>query len=285
MFFSVTSWARIVAMSDATIQAAGKESSLLGRYVFGLLVYSYPILLLMAVWELLAHSGWISPLLWPSLEQIAVELWKFAVRGDMLFHGWITLQRALSGFIAAIVVGVLIGTALARSRILNRLFEPIFVFGYPVPKISLYPVFIFVFGFGDLSKIVLIFLECLYPITIQTAFGMRSAERALVWAAQNAGASRSQMFWQVLVPSAAPAIFAGIRIALPISLIVAIITEIIGESRGLGYVVALSSASFEPARAMAAFVVIAAIGFVFDRTFVNLRRRLIYWQSDSAGLR
>jgi Binding-protein-dependent transport system inner membrane component len=94
-----------------------------------------------------------------------------------------------------------------------------------VPKISLYPVFIFIFGLGDMSKIVLIFLECLYPITLQTVFGMRSAERALVWAAQNAGASRSQLFWQVLVPSAAPAIFAGIRIALPISLIVAIIPK------------------------------------------------------------
>jgi NitT/TauT family transport system permease protein len=253
-------------MSDAAAPSALPRSSIGARLVAGV-VYCYPILLLMLVWELLAHSGLISPLLWPSIEKIAIELWKFAVRGDLVFHGAITLQRALSGFLAAVVVGILLGTVLARSRILNRLFEPIFVFGYPVPKISLYPVFIFVFGFGDMSKIVLIFLECLYPITIQTVFGMRSAERPLVWAAQNA------------------AIFAGIRIALPVSLIVAIITEIIGESRGLGYVVTFASASFEPARAMAAFVVIAAIGFAFDRTFVGLRKRLIYWQRDSEGLR
>jgi ABC-type nitrate/sulfonate/bicarbonate transport system permease component len=271
-------------MSDAA-RPASPHHATAGAHVIAALAYCYPIFLLMAIWELLAHSGLISPLLWPSLEKIAIELWKFAARGDLAFHGLITLQRALSGFLAAVVVGILVGTALGRSRILNRLFEPIFVFGYPVPKISLYPVFIFVFGFGDMSKIMLIFLECLYPITIQTVFGMRSAERALVWAAQNAGASRSQLFWQVLVPSAAPAIFAGIRIALPVSLIVAIITEIIGESRGLGYVVAFASASFEPARAMAAFVVIAAIGFVFDRSFVGLRRRLIYWQRDNAGLR
>jgi NitT/TauT family transport system permease protein len=271
-------------MSDAVAPSTLPRSSAGARIVAGI-VYCYPILLLMLVWELLAHSGLISPLLWPSIEKIAVELWKFAVRGDLVFHGSITLQRALSGFLLAVVAGILLGTVLARSRVLNRLLEPIFVFGYPVPKISLYPVFIFVFGFGDMSKIVLIFLECLYPITIQTVFGMRSAERPLVWAAQNAGASRSQMFWQVLVPSAAPAIFAGIRIALPVSLIVAIITEIIGESRGLGYVVTFASASFEPARAMAAFVVIAAIGFAFDRTFVGLRKRLIYWQRDSGGLR
>ena len=269
-------------MSDAVFRVS--EHSFGSRIVSAIL-YVYPVFILLAVWELLAHSGLISPLLWPSLERIAVEWWKFAVKGDLAFHGWITLQRALTGFGLAIIAGILIGTALARSRIANRLFEPIFVFGYPVPKVSLYPVFIFVFGFGDLSKIVLIFLECLYPVTIQTAFGMRSAERSLVWTARNAGASRSQMFWRVLVPSAAPAIFAGIRIALPVSLIVTVITEIIGESRGLGHVVAFSSASFDPARAMAAFVTIAMIGFTFDRTFVWLRRRLIYWQGDVVGFR
>jgi ABC-type nitrate/sulfonate/bicarbonate transport system permease component len=247
--------------------------------------YVYPIVVLMIVWEVIAYSGAISNLLWPSLEQIAVELWRFAVRGDMWFHGSITLQRALTGFLAAIVAGVLIGTALARVRILDRLIEPIFVFGYPVPKISLYPMFIFIFGFGDMSKIVLVFLECLYPITIQTMAGMRNAERVLVWTSRNAGASSSRMFWRVFVPSAAPTIFAGIRIALPVALIVTVITEIIGESRGLGYVVSFASASFEPARAMAAFAVIAAIGFTFDRTLTFLRRRLIYWQKDSIGLR
>jgi ABC-type nitrate/sulfonate/bicarbonate transport system permease component len=245
----------------------------------------YPILLFLGVWELIAHSGAISPLLWPPLEKIAYELWRFAESGDLLFHGSITLQRALTGFAASIVAGVLIGTGLARIRLFNRLIEPIFVFGYPIPKISLYPVFVFVFGFGDLSKIVLIFLECLYPITIQTMFGMRSAERVLVWAARNTGISRSRMFWQVLVPSAAPSIFAGIRIALPVSLIVTIITELIGESRGLGYVVAFSSASFEPARAMAAFAVISAIGFTFDRTLIFLRRRVIFWQREAPEAR
>ena len=257
----------------------------LGARVRSAIGYVYPIVVLMIVWEALAHSGAISPLLWPPLEKIAVELWRFAASGDMWFHGAITLQRALTGFLSAIVAGVLIGTALARVRILDRLIEPIFVFGYPIPKISLYPMFIFIFGFGDMSKIVLVFLECLYPITIQTIAGMRNAERVLVWASRNAGASNSQMFWRVFVPSAAPTIFAGIRIALPVALIVTIITELIGESRGLGYVVAFSSASFEPARAMAAFAVIAAIGFSFDRTLIFLRRRLIYWQKEPTGFR
>jgi ABC-type nitrate/sulfonate/bicarbonate transport system permease component len=271
-------------MAEITLPATALPSRMVAHAREGL-VRLYPVFVVMLAWEMIARSGMISRLLWPPLEQIGYEFYRLALRGDMVFHGSITLQRALTGFLAAIVVGVVIGTLLARGRIFNRLIEPIFVFGYPIPKISLYPMFIFIFGFGDMSKIVLIFLECLYPITVQTMAGMRNAERVLVWAARNAGASQAQLFWRVLVPSAAPAIFAGIRIALPVSLIVTVITEIIGESRGLGYVVAFSSASFEPARALAAFAVIAAIGFTFDRTLTFLRRRLIYWQKDPIGLR
>lgn len=187
----------------------------------------------------------------------------------------ITLKRALVGFAGAIVVGVVMGTLLGTRRLVRRLVEPVFIFGYPIPKISLHPAFTFVFGFGDWSNIVRVFLERLYPITLQTLAGQRNTDRVLVWAAQNAGASKVDTFLKVLVPSAAPAIFAGVRIALPVSLTVAIITEIIGESRGLGYVVPFASASFEPARAMAAFAVIAIIGFVFDRGLSAVRARAL----------
>src|SRR5256885_2023225 len=167
-------------MADRAATGAPVRSRMVAR-VWSALVYVYPVLVMMLLWEVIAHSGMISRLLWPPLEQIGYELYRFAMRGDLAFHGGITLQRALAGFLAAIVVGILIGVLLARVRLFNRLIEPIFVFGYPIPKISLYPMFIFIFGFGDLSKIVLIFLECLYPITVQTMAGMRNVERVLVW--------------------------------------------------------------------------------------------------------
>ena len=243
-------------------------------------VWFYPLAILALVWEVIAHSGLISQLLFPPLELVAVELWKFAIKGDLAYHGSATLYRALTGFSAAILVGVLMGALIARVQLFAKFVEPIFIFGYPIPKISLYPVFIFIFGFDDASKIVLVFLECLYPITIQTMFGMRNADKVLIWSARNAGASSARVFWLVLTPSAAPSIFTGIRIALPISLIVTIITEMIGESRGLGYMVVFGSSSFEPAQAMAAFVTIGLIGFTFDRTLGLLRRKLLYWQPE-----
>lgn len=144
---------------------------------------------------------------------------------------------------------------------------------------TLFSVSIFVLGLGDLSKIVLIFLECLYPIAVQTLYAMRSADSALVWAALSFGAGRWELFWNVLVPSVAPLIFAVLRIALP------------GVDRqdhhrdhrrqpGSGLRRKFQSASFQYARAMAAVVVIGFISFALNRALVRLRARLIFWQHD-----
>jgi ABC-type nitrate/sulfonate/bicarbonate transport system permease component len=217
----------------------------------------------------------------PSLVLIGEQLWLYLANGQLPYHAGITLYRAALGFALAIVAGVLLGTLMARSRWAEALLEPIFSFGYPIPKISLYPVFIMVFGLGTGSKVALVFLECLYPIAVHAHSGMRSADRVLVWAARNMGANGKQLFWKVLIPAALPTLFSGLRIALPVALIVTIITELIGESRGLGYFVTFQTASFEYARALAAFVVIAVIGFCLDRVLLTLRNRVIFWQKDA----
>jgi NitT/TauT family transport system permease protein len=242
----------------------------------------YPLPLVLAIWELLSRTGAVSKRLMPSLVDIALAFAAGIETGDLTFHAGISLGRALAGFGLAIAAGVLLGVVMARSRLIDALFEPIFSFGYPVPKIALYPVFIFVFGLGSLSKVMLIFLECLYPITINAYYGMRQLERVHLWAARNMGASERQIFWRVLLPSAAPSIFAGLRIALPISLIVVIITEMIGESRGLGYYISYASASFEYASAFAGIAAVALIGFSLDRALVWLRDRVIFWERGAA---
>lgn len=242
--------------------------------------YSVPLVL--AVWEVLARTGAISKRLMPSLVEIATATWAALAAGDLQFHAGISLGRALGGYALAIVFGILLGVAMARSRAFDALFEPIFSFGYPVPKIALYPIFIFVFGLGSLSKVMMIFLECLYPITVNAFYGMRAVDRVHVWAARNMGASERQVFWRVLLPGAAPSIFAGLRVALPISLIVVIITEMIGESRGLGYYISYASASFEYATAFAGVAAVAVIGFTLDRVLVWLRNRLIFWERGAA---
>jgi len=231
------------------------------------------------LWELAARSGLWSPLIFPSLASIARELAQFVVRPERLVEAWTSLYRALGGFALAAGAGVLLGMLMGRSRFVAGLLDPLFSGTYAVPKLALFPVFIFVFGIGSLSKIVLVFLECLYPIVIMTYHGSRDVERVLLWSGQNMGASRAQLVRRVVLPAAAPYIFAGFRVALPVALIVVVITEMVSSADGLGYVAIYSLASLKTDRMLAVVVVIAALGLALDQALVTLRNRLVYWRT------
>ncbi|HEV8674642.1 MAG TPA: ABC transporter permease [Methylomirabilota bacterium] len=229
-------------------------------------------------WELIARSGLLSPIIFPSLARIGRELAWLVVRPDALQDVGLSLYRALGGFALAAVVGVAIGVAMGRWPWLGRLLDPFLSGTYPIPKIALLPIFIFLFGIGSLSKVLLVFLECLYPVVINAAAGARAVNRVLVWSALNMGASRRRILWRVVVPAAAPYVFAGFRVALPIALIVVVITEMISSADGLGYLVIYSLSSLQTDRMLAAVVVIALLGLVLDRLLGWLRDRLVFWE-------
>src|SRR5438874_9375831 len=149
----------------------------------------------------MARSGLWSPLLFPSLANIGYEFAQFFSRTDRLLEAWTSLHRALGGFALAAMTGVVIGMLMGRSAFVAGLLDPLFSGTYAVPKLALFPIFIFAFGIGSLSKIVLIFLECLYPMAIITYHGARSVQPVLLWSAQNMGASRARTFARVVLPA------------------------------------------------------------------------------------
>ena len=236
------------------------------------------IVVLLAAWEIAARSGLWSPILFPSLERIGKELWLFVSRPDGWWQAWVSLYRTFGGFALAAIAGVVLGMLMGRSAFVAKLLDPLFSGTYAVPKLALFPIFIFVFGLGSLSKIALIFLECLYPMTIITYHGTRSVERVFVWSAQNMGASRAATLARVVFPATLPYIFAALRVALPVALIVAIITEMISSVDGLGYLVTYSLSSLKTDRMLAIVVVISALGLALDHALVALRNRLVYWE-------
>ncbi len=229
-------------------------------------------------WEAAARSGLWSPLLFPSLVNIAYEFWLFLTRPDQLAHAWISFYRALAGFTLAAVAGVAAGILMGRSAFLASLLDPLFSGTYAVPKLALFPIFIFVFGIGSLSKIALVFLECLYPIVVITYHGARDVNRVLLWSARNLGATRGAILRRVVIPAAAPHIFAGFRVALPVAMIVVVITEMISSADGLGYLVIYSLSSLKTDRMLAVVVVISLVGLALDWMLVQLRDQLVYWE-------
>jgi NitT/TauT family transport system permease protein len=244
--------------------------------------YSIPLLLLL--WQFAVAGGLVESRLLPSLGRVLSALANDIGNGALPYHTAITLSRAAIGFALAALVGVPFAAAMARSAVVRNLFEPIFFFGYPVPKIALFPVFTYVFGIGSPSKIAFAFLECLYPIVVTAYLGFRAIPVPLLWTAENMGARQPTLLWRVIFPAAMPGIFAGLRVALPISIIVIVLTEMIGDSKGLGYYLAVSGTRFAFANVYAAILVIGVCGFVLDRSLLRLRRKVVHWErQDLSG--
>ncbi len=250
------------------------------RLVQTWLLRSYSVFVVLAVWEGIARSGLVNPRLFPRLGAIAEQTITLLSSPQLGLHLGASLTRVVAGFGLAALVGVPLGIMMSRITLFQRVFEPLFSLGYPVPRIALYPICVFLFGIGHLSKVVLVMLECLYPIAINTYYGIRNINRLYIWSAQNMGASRAQLFWRVMVPAAAPHVFSGLRMALPIAFIITVLTEMVSSTEGLGWLILYSSASLVQARVFASTVIVAVIGFAMDRLLAVLRNRLIFWEKE-----
>jgi NitT/TauT family transport system permease protein len=240
--------------------------------------YSIPLLLL--IWQAAVASGLVESRLLPGPGTVWTALADETGNGALIYHAGVTVSRALTGFALAALVGIPFAAAMARSSLMRNLFEPIFFLGYPVPKIALFPVFTYIFGIGTPSKIAFTFLECLYPIVVTCYFGFRGVQTQLIWSAQNCGAGRMTVLRRVIFPAAMPSVFSGLRIALPVAIIVVVLTEMIGDSIGLGYYITIWSTRFRFANVYAAIIVIGICGLVLDQALLALRHRLVYWQRE-----
>jgi ABC-type nitrate/sulfonate/bicarbonate transport system permease component len=198
--------------------------------------------------------------------------------GDLIINGKASLYRAGVGLALAIVIGAAVGILMAWWRPLNVLMSPLVEMFYPMPKSALIPVTVIWLGFGDASKILLIFLGCMLPVTIGAFNGARGADQALVWSARSMGAGRIRMLWDVVVPSAMPELLNGIRTALALSFILLVSSEFIVAQEGLGYLIGFLGANGSYEGMYAVVLTVAFLGFAADRTYQLLMHRMLQWR-------
>ncbi|MDG4764451.1 ABC transporter permease [Solwaraspora sp. WMMD406] len=177
--------------------------------------------------------------------------------GYLLHHASVTLTTALTGYALATATAVTLGTVLAMSRPLARALTPTLLILSVLPKPALVPVLIIALGFGTGPKIVLVWLMCFLPIALATATGLTATPADLVELARSLTASRWQTFVKIRLPAALPYLFAGLRIALPLALIGAVVAELFGGLAGLGVVI--QNAGTRADMAFAAITVLAAM--------------------------
>lgn len=142
------------------------------------------------------------------------------------------------------------------------------------------PVFILLFGLGGTSKVLLVAVECFYPVVFNVAAGAQGISRDFMWHSFNVEASLWRRVKDLILPSTLPAILTGLRIAAPLMLVVEVVTEMIGESRGLGFMIMDARSRFDPPTVFAVIVVLALGGYFLDRIVQILTRQLVFWERD-----
>jgi len=237
-----------------------------------------PLLLLALAWEATARLGLVSELALPSLTAVATAWIDLIKDGELFTNGISSLYRAGMGLFLSIVIGAALGIFMAWWRPLNVLLAPLVEMFYPMPKSALIPVTVIWLGFGDGSKILLIFLGCMLPVTIGAFNGARGADRALVWSARSMGAGRLRMLWDVVVPSALPELLNGIRTALALSFILLVSSELIVAQKGFGYLIGFLGANGAYEGMFAVVLTVAFLGFAADRLYQLLMQRMLRWQ-------
>jgi NitT/TauT family transport system permease protein len=237
-----------------------------------------PLLILAAAWEAASRLHVVSPLALPPLSAV-LAAWIDLIRdGELISNGAASLYRGSVGLGLAVAVGAVLGVFMAWWRPVNALLSPLVELFYPMPKSALIPVTVIWLGFGDGSKILLIFLGCMLPVTLGAFNGARGSDRVLVWSARSMGAHKLRMLWDVVVPSAMPEMLNGIRTALALAFILLVSSELIVAQKGFGYLIGFLGSNGSYEGMFAVVLTVALLGFVADRAYQRLMHRVLAWR-------
>jgi ABC-type nitrate/sulfonate/bicarbonate transport system permease component len=242
----------------------------------------FSILLMLLAWELLARSGRVTPFMLPRFSVVVAYIYKDAASGTLWINLGLTMFRALTGFVIASICGIALATVMARSKIARWFFDPIISVGFPMPKIAFLPIIILWLGVYDLSKISMVVFDGIFPVVTATLAGIAAVEKELLWSARNMGATERQIMWQIVLPAAAPQILTGLQVALPISLIVCIIAEMVMGGYGLGGAMMGASRFANSPGVFAGIVEIAVVGYALIKAMAFARRRLLVWHQETS---
>ena len=235
------------------------------------------LLALLLVWELVAQAQLINPLIVPPLSKILGIFSELVLSGQIPMQIVLSMKRAALGYFLAAAVFIPLGIFMGLSARLYRFFSVAVEMLRPVPPPVVIPVAMLFFGLEDQMKIFVIFFSCAWPILLNTLDGVRSLDRVLLNTAKTFGLSHRKIIWQVVLPACAPQIATGLRVSLPIMLILVVISEMVGSTDGIGYFILDSQRRFKVAQMYAGMFALALLGYTLNQLFNVSYRLLLSW--------
>lgn len=235
------------------------------------------IVALLSLWELSSRGGWIVSAYWPPVSHIFAAAVAQLGGGEILISLAATLRRAAIGYVAASVTGITLGIVLARNRALRYGLLPLIEIVRPMPTPAVIPPLILFLGVDDALKIFIVALASFFPIFTNTFAGVAAIDDTLIQTARTFRTSWVRMLYSVVFPATLPAIAAGLRTATSLCLVVAVLSEMIAGSSGIGYYLVEMQYAMRPDLMYAAVFYLAVTGYALNRIFLALEARFIPW--------
>ena len=263
-------------MSEPRLAVENRTRFLIRREHRGLRVLS--LVGLVVLWEIVARIGWVPVLFLPSPLGVVAEGWEMVMSGELVGHLAASLRRLLFGFAVGGGLGVIVGILVGFFSVAEAVGTPLIAATFPVPKIALLPLLILWLGLGEPSKIAVIALGVFFPMAINTYTGVRQADALLVRAAVSFGARRWSVIRKVILPSALPMIFAGLRLGAGTALLLLVAAEMIAVESGIGFLVLHAGNIMATTKLMVGIVVLSLLGVLSHWGLNRLERLAIPWQ-------
>lgn len=265
---------RVLASESRTRARTSRLALLIARGVQTL----YPLLalaILVLIWEGTVRVRETPEYVLPAPSAIGSEIYQ--QHALLLQHSWVTLIEILLGFALSIAVALPLSVLIVYSRFFERVFYPLLVSSQTIPKVAIAPLLVFWFGLGVLPKVLVAFLVAFFPLVISSVIGMRSTPPEMIYLVRSMGAGTIRTFMKARFPNALPSIFGGLKVAITLCVIGAIVGEFVGASEGLGYLVVVAQGNLQSRLIFASITMMAIIGIVLFYVVELIERLVISW--------
>ena len=272
-------------MSAITIEKSAKKKEdildklvILGRKSIALIIF-------FALWQILPTIGVVNRQFIPSLSDIIVTTAKLLATGELLIHIQASLARAIEGFALSVIVGVPLGFLLGGwFKKFEEILDPLLQVFAQINPFTLFPIFILFFGIGEVAKVAIIFWVAIWPVLFHTINGVKNIDPLLIKGARAMATPKFSLFYKVVLPGAAPLIFSGLRSSVGTAFLMLIAAEMIGASKGLGWLILNAQNNYNINKLYAAAITIALLGILITKLLVLLERIIITWKEDSSAV-
>ena len=234
----------------------------------------------LVIWEWSSKTGRLSALFFPAPSTILSSLVQMILNGKLAVHLAATMERLAIGFFFGGLAGLLLGLAMGWSPRLRQIIDPLIAAIHPIPKIAIFPLIMIIFGIGETSKIVAISIAAFFPMLLNCMAGVRQLNPVYFEVTQNYRASAWKTFSRVIVPGSLPLILTGTRLAINMTMVIAIAVELLAAKEGLGVIIWFSWQTLRIEELYASLVVIAVLGIGINLLLQYLSKRLTPWYND-----